>query len=73
MVYGENEVERNESVVSDCENGEHQSILRGGRSEQGEEHFPRCAQGGNRAQNEYAAPGYDGEWKMWRRMIENPC
>lgn len=50
------------------ENGEHQSILRGGHSEQRKEHFPRCAQGGNRAQNEHASPGYDGEsiWKIWR-------
>lgn len=66
----EGEMRLNETRVSWArnENGEHQSILRGGHSEQREEHFPRCAQGGNRAQNEHASPGYDGEstWKRWK-------
>lgn len=66
----EGEMRLNETRVSWArnENGEHQSILRGGHSEQREEHFPRCAQGGNRAQNEHASSGYDGEstWKRWK-------
>lgn len=58
----------NETRVSRAwnENGEHQSILRGGHSEQRKEHIPRSAQGGNRAQNEHASPGYDGE-STWKR------